>query len=257
MRSTLLCCLLPLAVIAATDDPAKPTAISATFRALAFSGTIPDAAYAISEDERVPLDISSDVMTLEQSYRGPTTLTFTHLAKDLTEKPLASVQLADRSRVILLFIPDEKGGLSIKALRDAEGDFPWGTLRFINLTGARVRIKSGGTVLNLDNGGDRALRPAAAHRQYAMTEIETEREDGFARGYMLRTFQEDNLRAIYFLLPGDPREHSVSLKGVEERKGDERTAPPKIAPISLKPKDKSGKTAPAKPVNGQPKAAKR
>ncbi len=252
MRHALLCCLLPLVLVAADDTPSKVPGISATFRALAFSGPIPDAAYAISEDERVPLGMSSDILTAEQSYQGPANLVFTHLAKDLTEKPLASVQLVDRSRLILLFIPNEKGGLSIQALNDAEGQFPWGTLRFINLTGARVRINAGGAVMELDNGGDRALRPAANNKQYAMTEILTEREDGFSRGYMLRTFQEDNLRAIYFLLPGDPKEHAIRIKGIEERKGDEKTKPPKVEPISLRPKEKS-----TKPVNGQTKPAKR
>lgn len=252
MRSTLLYYLLPVALFAAGTDVKVPS-ISATFRALAFAGPIPDAAYVVSEEERMPLDISSDILTMEQSYHGPANLTFTHLAKDLSEKPLASVQLADQSRVILLFIPNKQGGQSIMALRDAEGDFPWGTLRFINLTGARVRINVGGKFLTLDNGGDHAVRPAAANKQYAMTEIQTEREDGFARGYMLRTFQEDNLRAMYFLLPGDPKEHNLALKGIEERKGDEKTAPPKVTPIKLKPT-----VGPAgKPVNGQTKAAKR
>ena len=251
MRHTLLLCLLPLGLLAA-DEPAKVPGISATFRALAFAGPIPDAAYAISEDERVPLGISSDILTAEQSYRGPANLIFTHLAKDLTEKPLASVRLTDGARLILLFIPNDRGGLSIQALSDADGRFPWGTLRFINLTGGRVKINAGGMVMDLENGGDRALRPGANHKQYAMTEILTEREDGFARGYMLRTFQEDNLRAIYFLLPGDPKEHAIRIKGIEERKGDEKTKPPKVEPISLRPKDKS-----AKPVNGQTKPAKR
>lgn len=252
MRHTLLYCLLPLTLVAADDTQPKVAGIRATFRALAFSAPIPDAVYVVSEDERMPLGISSDILTAEQNYQGPANLIFNHLAKDLSEKPLASVQLPDRSRLILLFIPNEKGGLSIQALDDAEGQFPWGTLRFINLTGTRVKINAGGAVMDLNNGGDRALRPAANNKQYAMTEILTERENVFSRGYMLRTFQEDNLRAIYFLLPGDPNEHAIRIKGIEERKGDEKTKPPKVDPISLRPKDKS-----TKPVNGQTKPAKR
>ncbi|HAZ65245.1 MAG TPA: hypothetical protein DCY41_00650, partial [Opitutae bacterium] len=46
-------------------------------------------------------------------------------------------------------------------------------------------------------------------------------EDRYNIGYRIRTFQEDELRAIYFLLPGDPKEHAILLKGVEERKQDE------------------------------------
>lgn len=266
MRRLLTCLLLPLAVPGADKPPAP--GISVTFRALAFSGPIPDAAYAISENERIPLLISSDFMTAEQHYHGPATLAFTHLSKDLTETPLATATLADQSRIILLFVPDG-GGHAVKVLRDVEGDFPWGTLRFVNLTGNRVRLVSGGSNVTLDNGADRTVRPSAGHKQYAMTEVLTERADGFARGYMLRTFQEDDLRALYFLLPADPREHTVVIKGVEERKGDERTAPPKPTPVTLKPaKDDSGKVANGKPVavngavngkplNGQPKDARR
>lgn len=240
--------LLPLALVGADD---KAPGISATFRALAFSGTIPDAVYAVSEDERMPLLISSDFFTTEQRYRGPATVRFTHLAKDLSEKPLATATLADGERVILLFVPDGNGGQSIRKLRDLGGDFPWGTLRFVNLTGARVRIVSGNRTVTLDNGADQTLRPAAGHKQYAMTEILTEREDGFARGYMLRTFQEDDLRGLYFLLPADPKEHALSLKAVEERKGDDKQPPPEPSPISLKPKPGKGK------VNGSAKPATR
>lgn len=247
MRALLPCLLLPILALAAES---RPAGISATFRALSFSAPLADAAYAVSEVERIPLLITSDFMTGEQRYRGPANLVFTHLAKDLTETPLGQVQLADQSRVILLFVPDGKGGQTIRSLRDVEGDFPWGTLRFINLTGGRVRAVSGNKMIEIPNGGDRTLRPAAAHRAYATTEILTEREDGFARGYLLRTFQEDDLRTLCFLLPGDPKEHAVMLKGVEERKGDDRTPPPPVTPVSIKPRDK--------PVNGQPpKGARR
>lgn len=253
MRLRLLTLLLPLAALAANGE--KEPAISARFRALAFSAPIADAAYATSEDERVPLLVTSSFMTGEQRYRGPANLVFTHLSvKDLTETPLASVQLADQSKVILLFVPDGKGGQAIKVLRDVDGDFPWGTMRFINLTGWKVRLVSGGRSLDMDNGADRTFRPAAAHKEYAMTEIQVARDDGFARAYLLRSFQEDDLRTLYFLLPGDPNERTVALKGIEERKGDDRVAPPPIAAVSLKPKANGAKAA---GVNGQPRDARR
>jgi hypothetical protein len=60
----------------------------------------------------------------------------------------------------------------------------------------------------------------------------------------IRTFQEDDLRAIYFLLPGDPKEHAILLNGVEERKHDEEASP------SEKPNGNSA-------VNGKQKNASR
>jgi len=250
---SIACLLACLAAHGAAAE--KEPSVSATFRALAFAGPITDAAYAVSEDERVPLLISSDMMTAEQRYHGPANLRFTHLAKDLTETPLATVQLPDQARVILLFVPDASGRQTVKVLRDIDGDFPWGTLRFINLTGGRVKVVSGARSVALENGGDRTLRPDARHQQYASTEILTEREDGWSRGYMLRTFQEDDLRAIYFLLPSDPREHAVLLKGIEERKVDEKAAAAtKVAPIKLKPR---GADAPSSArLNGSARPAR-
>lgn len=248
MRRLLPLIAFPLLALAAPD---KAPGVSASFRALSFSGTIPDAAYATAEDERVPLLISADFFTTEQHYHGPANLRFTHLAKDLSEKPLAETTIADGARVILLFVPDGNGGQAIRVLRDVAGDFPWGTLRFVNLTGGRVRILAGNRTVTMDNGADQVVRPAAGNKQYAMTEIQTEREDGFARGYMLRTFQEDDLRGLYFLLPADPKEHNVALKAVEERKGDEKNPPPAPTPVSLKPKPGNGK------VNGSGKPATR
>lgn len=266
MRLAIPALLLPLAALAAGAD--KEPAVNVRFRALAFSAPITDAAYAVSEDERVPLLITSSFMTGEQRYHGPANLVFTHLsAKDLTETPLASVQLPDQSKVILLFVPDGAGGQAIKVLRDIDGDFPWGTMRFINLTGWRVRILSGGKSLVMDNGADRTLRPAAAHREYAMTEVQVERPDGFGRAYLMRTFQEDDLRSLYFLLPGDPVERTVVLKGIEERKGDDRAPPPPVATVSLKAKaavkangtgaNGSKAASPSSGLSGQPRNAKR
>jgi len=255
VRRVLPIILLLASALRAAD---APPAISATFRALAFYAPITDAAYAISENERIPLLITSDFLTGEQRYHGPADLRFTHLSADLTEKPLAGVRLEDNARVILLFVPDGSGGQAIKVLRDTLGDFPFGTLRFINLTGNRVKVVTGNRTQLIDIGGDQVVRPAAKHQEYAMTEILTERADGFARGYLVRTFQEDNVRAIYFLLPADPREHAILLKGIEERQVDEKAAPaPKPTPITLKPRDNGGGARNGPAVSGQPRDARR
>lgn len=242
--------MLPIAALAAEGD--KQPMVTARFRALAFAAPITDAAYAISSDERVPLLITSNFMTGEQAYHGPARLSFTHLGKDLSETPLAEVTLADKARVILLFVPDGNGGQTAKVLRDIEGDFPWGTTRFINLTGWRTRVTSGGDTVEMDNGADRVIRPGAAHRTYATTEVQVERGGRFERAYLMRTFQEDDLRSLYFLLPGDPVERTVVLKGIEERKGDDKTPPPPPMVVSLK--GRPGKSA---PLSGSPRDARR
>lgn len=253
-RHALLLLLLPAALVAAgTAAGESQRGVSATFRALAFDVPLMDAAYSLGEDQRVPLIISPNCLTAPQEYRGPAELTFSHLAPDAaSEKPLASTTLADRASVIVLFVPDGKGGHAIRQLPDNPGQFPWGSLRIINLTGANVQVVSGPRQAVVANGGELTFRPPAAHGEYAMTEILTQREDGYARGYLMRTFQEDDLRSIYFLLPSDPREHAILLKGIEERRMPEKAKPlPRPAVVTLKPRDRET------PVNGRARDARR
>lgn len=242
-RLFILC--LPLLTFAA-DEPKVPN-VHVKFRALAFVAPIPDAAYQTGpkEKDRVPLLITSDFFTPEQDYRGPAEISFIHLNKDGTTKPLANSVLVDGSQVILLFIPDNKGGLRITSLQDSPTVFPWGTLRFINLTGGRAKIRYGQNEYPVPINGEKIIRPPSSHKTYANGEVLTEREDGYNVGYRIRTFQEDDLRAIYFLLPGDPKEHAILLKGVEERKQDEEAAS-----RNAKPNGNS-------PVNGKQKNANR
>jgi hypothetical protein len=224
MYKKLFILCLPLLTFAA-DEPKVPN-VHVKFRALAFVAPIPDAAYQTGpkDKDRVPLLITSDFFTLEQDYRGPAEISFIYLKKDGTTAPLANSLLVDESQVILLFIPDNKGGLRITSLQDSPTLFPWGTLRFINLTGGRAKIRYGKNEYPVPINGEKIIRPPSSHKTYANGEILTEREDGYSIGYRIRTFQEDDLRAIYFLLPGDPKEHAILLKGVEERKQDEEAA---------------------------------
>lgn len=242
-RLFILC--LPFLAFAA-DEPKVPN-VHVKFRALAFVAPIPDAAYQTGpkEKDRVPLLITSDFFTLEQDYRGPAEISFIYLNKDGTTKPLANTVLVDGSQVILLFIPDNKGGIRITSLQDSPTLFPWGTLRFINLTGGRAKIRYGENEYPVPINGEKIIRPPSSHKTYANGEILTEREDGYSVGYRIRTFQEDELRAIYFLLPGDPKEHAILLKGVEERKQDEEATSRNVK--------SNGNT----PVNGKQKNANR
>ena len=247
-RLFILC--LPFLTFAA-DEPKVPN-VHVKFRALAFAAPIPDAAYQTGpkDKDRVPLSISSDFFTLEQDYHGPAEISFIHLNKDGTTKPLANSVLVDGSQVILLFIPDNKGGLRITSLQDSPTVFPWGTLRFINLTGGRAKIRYGQNEYPVPINGEKIIRPPSSHKTYANGEVLTEREDGYNVGYRIRTFQEDDLRAIYFLLPGDPKEHAIFLKSVEERKGAEEITGSKPTSANAKPNGNS-------PVNGKQKNANR
>lgn len=140
-------------------------------------------------------------------------------------KPLADVTFARDGRYLLL-VHQTPTGTTIDALDDQDGAFPFGSLQFINLSGGDVEVRLGGRTLALAPNAKGVLRPAGGHNTYVAGEIHTKAADGFHLGYSLRLFQQDDVRSLYFLLPGEAGGHGVRLKGIEERQ-----APDPIAPV--------------------------
>lgn len=211
----LLLALLATLLPAQTKPGRGEPTVSARFRALAFSQPIMDGAY-LGPKGAVPLLITSDFLTAEQAYRGPSNLQFVRKPPEGAETPLGATQLADGAQVILLLIPDEGGRQRILQLPDREGDFPWGTLRFINLTGRQAVVRYGTMSKSVAANGDAVVRPPANAQGYASGQILTLADGELRPGYNIRTFQQPDVRAIYFLLPGSG--DGVLLKGVEERR---------------------------------------
>jgi len=225
MRSSpLLLCLLAAALAGQSAAGRREPVVSARFRALAFAQPIMDGAY-VGPKGPVPLLITSDFLTAEQSYRGPATLEFVRKPADGAASPLASTQLADGAQVILLLVPTEGGRQRVVQLPDREGDFPWGTLRFINLTGRPAVVRYGEARRAIAPNGDAVIRPPTDARGYASGQILTLVDGEYRPGYNIRTFQQPDVRAIYFLLAGQG--DGVLLKGIEERKAPE---PPPVKP---------------------------
>lgn len=199
----------------------EPT-VSARFRALSFAQPIMDGAY-VGPKGTVPLLITSDFLTAQQSYRGPATLEFVRKPAEGPETPLAATQLADGAQVILLLIPTEGGRQRVVQLPDREGDFPWGTLRFINLTGRQALVRYEGPGKSIAANGEAVIRPPANAKGYASGQILTLIDGEFRPGYNIRTFQQPDVRAIYFLLAGSGE--GVLLKGIEERRQPDPVTP--------------------------------
>lgn len=189
--------------------------MSARFRALSFAQPIMDGAY-VAPKGLVPLLITSDFLTAEQSYRGPATLEFVRKPAEGAEIPLATTQLADGAQVILLLIPADGGRQRVVQLPDREGDFPWGTIRFINLTGRQALVRYGKVEKSLAVNGDGVVRPPVDAKGYANGRILTLIDGEMRPGYNMRTFQQPDVRAIYFIMAGSG--DGVLLKGIEERR---------------------------------------
>ena len=220
MRSnlTLLLTLLAAGLLGQAKPERREPTVSARFRALAFAQPIMDGAY-LGPKGAVPLLITSDFLTAEQAYRGPATLQFVRKPADGPETPLAATQIADGAQVILLLIPTEGGRQRILQLPDREGDFPWGTIRFINLTGRQALVRYEKLSKSVAANGEAVVRPPANAKGYASGQILTLVDGELRPGYNIRTFQQPDVRAIYFLLPGSG--DGVLLKGVEERRAPE------------------------------------
>ena len=220
MRLLATLILLPLAVVA--QQAVEPPLISARFRLLAFSEPI-DGGYTLKKNW-CPLLITSDFLTAEQSYRGPADLTILRKTATGSTQPIASTRLTDGARLILLLTPDGNGGQRIVQVDDAPGSFPHGTVRFFNLTGNRLGLRVDGRSIIIDAGAETVTRPSPDTRGYASMQLMTQKNGEWGVGYNLRIFSQEDVRTIYFVLPGPTDSHGVSLKGVEERKTKETPA---------------------------------
>jgi hypothetical protein len=227
-RIPYLLCLIAAGLSAQAKPDRREPIVSARFRALAFAQPIMDGAY-LGPKGSVPLLITSDFLTAEQSYRGPTTLEFVRQPADGPAVPLASTQMVDGARVILLLIPTEGGRQRVIQLPDREGDFPWGSIRFINLVGRPAVVRYGSNQTALAPNADAVIRPPTNAKGYANGQVLTRIDGELRPGYNIRTFQQPDVRAIYFLLPGSGE--GVLLKGIEERRAPES--------VSGNPKDAS------------------
>jgi len=131
--------------------------------------------------------------------------------------PFASYTFPADGKYILLFAGADKGK-RIMAIEDKEGTFPFGSYLYINLTGKPVEVRYNGKSTPIAPNGRTVISAPVANDTYAQGEILTPGEDGFQIGYIARTYQQADVRTLFFLLPSDAGGHSINIKGIEERK---------------------------------------
>lgn len=220
--------LLMLAAAAVAQQRPEEPAITARFRALAFSGPV-DGGYTVAKGW-TPLLITSDFLTAEQVYRGPADLTLLRKTPAGSTQPLATTRLADGARLILLIVPDGDGAQRVVQVDDTPGAFPYGTVRLFNLARQPLGLRGAGEPRTLPAGGEAVVRPVADARGYAMLQLLTRRNGEWGVGYNLRLFPQEDVRSLYFILPGPADSHAVALKGVEERRQPD--PPAMVAPAA-------------------------
>jgi len=131
--------------------------------------------------------------------------------------PIASYTFPADGKYILLFASADKGK-RIMAIEDKEGTFPFGSYLYINLTGKPAEVRYNGKSTPIAPNGRAVISAPVANDSYAQGEVLTPGEDGFQIGYIARTYQQADMRTLFFLLPSDAGGHSINIKGIEERK---------------------------------------
>jgi hypothetical protein len=131
--------------------------------------------------------------------------------------PFATYTFPSDGKYILLFA-SAGNAKRIMAIEDKEGSFPFGSYLYINLTGKPVEVRYNGNSTPIAPNGRAVIKAPVANDTYAQGEVLTPGEDGFQIGYIARTYQQADVRTLFFLLPSEAGGHSINIKGIEERK---------------------------------------
>jgi hypothetical protein len=152
---------------------------------------------------------------------------------------IASCSFTESGRYLLLFFKDgEKHRVLV--LDDKDNAFPYGSIQYVNLTRKPIQVRYGAKVSEIAANGRAVIPSPAPNETYARGEILTPGDDGYQVGFAARTFQQQDVRTLFFVSPVETEgSHLVQLKGIEERR-----PPPEAQPDPAANAGKNGK-APA------------
>ena len=139
---------------------------------------------------------------------------------------IAACSFADSGKYLLLFFKDgEKRRVLV--MDDKENAFPYGSIQYINLTRKSIQIRYGDKITEVPSNGRKVIPSPAPNETYARGEILTPGEDGYQLGFATRTFQQQDVRTLFFVTPVETEgSHIVRVKGIEERKQPDPVADP-------------------------------
>lgn len=128
--------------------------------------------------------------------------------------PLGSVRLRDGGAYLLL-VAEDPAGWRVTALDDTPGRHPFGTLRFINLTGRPLVLRQAGRDVALPDRRPVIHRPSADEHGYAGLELRPTDADSRPLRTM-RVYPEPDARSTYLLVAGPAG--GVTVKAAHERR---------------------------------------
>lgn len=156
--------------------------------------------------------------------------------------PFASCTFEKSGRYILLFAK-ANNERRIVVMEDHEEAFPFGGIQFMNLSGTKVEIRYPEKTTALAPNEKGVVTSPAPVGSYAQADLYTAGDDGMQIGNVVRTYQQAEVRTLFFILPSPNGGHAVRLKGIEERKMPDAAPDPNAKGANGKPG-----AAPAKPA---------
>jgi len=129
--------------------------------------------------------------------------------------PRGSVRLRDGGAYLLL-VAEGPADWRVTALDDTPGTHPFGTLRFINLTGRPLLLRQGGRDVALPDRRSVIHRPSVDEHGYAGLELRATDADRRPLRTM-RVYPEKDARSTY-LLVAEPA-GGLTIKAAHERRG--------------------------------------
>jgi len=240
--------------LSAAEEP-KPAA-EATVQLISLAGDREDLALWDGR-KATPVRLSADFFGPRLRYAGDPRLRLIQLTKPAEAAPKPAEETAPTApplppgptiawldlppaagplRLILLVQP-EPGRNGIVAMKDAEGDFPAGSIRLLNLCDFPVSLEDGRRVTPVPAKDTAVVRPSIAHGAYFDAEIFSEEDKSRRLAYHLHFFHSQERRTMIFILPVEKGTGLVRLQPIEEPPGagtagspqDAKVKPPKAA----------------------------
>lgn len=154
-------------------------------------------------------------------YVGPSPLVFytktTGEQDEAQRTPVASYGISQSAdELLLIFVQSPDGErLSVYGLDDSKESFPWGSVRFFNMTNSTLGVIYDDEKLRLDPKSFKTSKPKADRKRVSMA-ILTIRDDQLRDIYNAQWGQDSLSRNLIFIRPTNKRRNGVETKTIPE-----------------------------------------
>jgi len=210
---TALVSIYMMALATATAQTEAVIPIRAQIAALSLDQTLDDLTYRQGQSFE-PLFIPNAAPSNAYDYEGPPTLYFYQGSPvDLeTTPPVASVQLPESGKFLLLFIPQEKGTYRVTALPNSATDFPENSFRFFNLCDFAVAGALNDDKFKLEPRSQDVVSFEIGNRPKLTVQLATARDDNWKLVYRSKWDFTNGQRVNVFFVPDELQPSGIRIR---------------------------------------------